>query len=106
MYFNFVISEEDDLHNVLKALLEVISKWEMIGIAFGLKPSKIEEIEAERSNLKGRLVDVLKNWLKRCYNVDKFGVPSWRKVVEVVADPGAGENLVLAKTIAEAHQCE
>ena len=84
----------------------MISKWEMIGLAFGLKSSKLKEIEAERSKLDGRLIDVLRNWLNRCYNVKKFGEPSWRKVVEVVADPCAGDNLVLAKTIAEAHQCE
>ena len=76
----------------------------MIGIAFGLKSSKLEEIEANRSNLKGRLVDVIKNWLKRSHNVSKFGEPSWRKVVEVVADPCAGDDLVLATAIAKEHQ--
>ena len=98
---------EDDLSAVLKALLEVLSEWKLIGIGFGLKSSKLKQIEeAQRGNLKKCLVDVIMDWLNRNYDSDRFGEPSWRKMVEVVADPAAGDNVVLAKAIADSHLCE
>ena len=97
---------EDDLRPVLKALIEVLSEWKPIGIGFGLKSSKLEEIEGtHHNNLKKCLIDVITNWLRKNYDTVKFGEPSWRKVVEIVADPAAGDNVVLAKAIAEKHPC-
>ena len=87
--------------------MEVLSSWKAIGVAFRLKASKLREIEeVNRGNLKDCLIDILTNWLNRNYNVDKFGEPSWRRVVEVIANPAAGDNTVHAKSIADAHQCK
>jgi hypothetical protein len=98
---------EDDLHAVLKALMEVLSEWKAIGIGFGLKFSKLREIEeTHHGNLKKCFMDVLINWLNGNYDGSKFGKPSWRKVVEIVADPAAADNMVLAKRIAGKHQCK
>lgn len=91
----------------MQVLVDVIAEWKVIGVAFRLKPSKLKEIEdSNRGNSKDCLLDVLINWLNRNYNVTKFGVPSWRRVVEVVADPAAGNNVVLATSIAKKHQCK
>lgn len=95
------------MHPVLKALIEVLSEWKPIGIGFGLKSSKLKEIEeTHHNNLKKCLIDVIMNWLSKNYDTSKFGDPSWRKVVEVVADSAAGDNVVLAKAIAERHPCK
>jgi hypothetical protein len=95
---------EDDLRAVLKALMEVLSEWKMIGIDFGIKSSKLKEIEeTHHGNPKKCLVDVLTSWLNGNYDSGKFGQPSWRKVVEVVANPVAGDNVALAKRIADEH---
>lgn len=92
---------------VLKALIEVVSEWKPIGIGFGVKSSKLKEIEETHHGIpKKCLIDVLTTWLNGNYDSDKFGKPSWRKVVEVVADPAAGDNVVLAKSIAEKHPCK
>ena len=100
-----VILEEDDLYEVLEALMELVSVWKVIGVAFRLKMSKLNEIEeANHGNLRDCLINVLTNWLNRNYNADKFGEPSWRRVVEVIANPAAGNNTEHAKSIAYAHR--
>ena len=39
----------------------------------------------------------------RNYNVERFGEPTWRAVVKVVAHPAAGDNCALALSIAKQH---
>ena len=40
-------------------------------------------------------------WLQREYDVEQYGPPSWRALVEAVADPAGGNNTDLAESIAE-----
>ena len=49
------------------------------------------------------LSEVIANWLKKNYNTEKFGLPTWRWLVEVVADPAAGNDRALAEVIARKH---
>ncbi len=102
---SFCRADEDDIHDLMEALVEVMDKWKLIGIALRLKPSKIRVIEeANRGNPSNCLMDVLTNWLDKNYNTVKFGEPSWRKIVEAVASPAAGDSNVLAESIASKHQ--
>ena len=43
-------------------------------------------------------------WLKRNYNVRRFGEPTWQKLVEVVGHPAGGANKALARDIARRHK--
>ena len=43
-------------------------------------------------------------WLKRNYNVKKFGEPTWQRLVEVVAHPAGGANMALARDMARRHK--
>ncbi len=96
--------EEDDLGLVLQTLVEVLSERKPIGVGFGLKLSKLNEIEeTHHGTPKKCFLDVVTYWLNQNYNISKFGEPSWRKVVEVVASPAAGDNMVLATSIAQNH---
>ena len=40
-------------------------------------------------------------WLQREYDVQQCGPPSWRALVEAVADPAGGNDTDLAESIAE-----
>ena len=40
-------------------------------------------------------------WLQREYDVEQYGPPSWRALVEAVADPAGGNDIALADRIAE-----
>jgi len=47
---------------------------------------------------------MVKEWLKRNYDVRKFGEPTWRWLVEAVSSPAGGANMALAKDMARRHK--
>ena len=59
-----------------------------------------------RDDPKDCFREVLKQWLKKCYNTQKHGPPTWRKLVEAVANSNGGDNPALAEAMAGKHQCE
>ena len=67
-----------------------------------------DDLEAVRKkcpshDTKQALNDVLLLWLKKQYNVGRFGPPTWRMLVEAVNKKSGGNNLELAKQIASNH---
>ena len=96
---------EDDLSDLQEALEKVVSKWKLVGIGLGLRSSKLNEIEKSNpKDLTSCLLDLIITWLERNYNVQKFGEPTWRKVVKVVNNSAFGANPTLARAIAENHK--
>ena len=49
---------------------------------------------------------MLNKWLKRNYNVKKFGEPTWQKLVEAVGHPAGGAHMGLAREIARKHKAK
>ena len=43
-------------------------------------------------------------WLKRNYNLKRFGEPTWQKLVDAVNSPAGGANRALAIDIARRHK--
>ena len=88
-------------------LVPVAANWKSIGIALRLKPDVWENIDTQYSdNPCARLTLIVKEWLKRKYNVGKFGEPTWQRLVEVVGHPAGGANMALARRIATKHMAE
>ena len=86
------------------ALIPVAAKWKDIGTALRLKAGDLDAIEAAHpGNPQACLSEGVTHWLRRNYNSKRFGPPTWRKLVEVVADPAAGGNPALAREIALEH---
>ena len=86
-------------------MIDIVAKWKSIGIAFGLKSGKLNEIESSHPRDAAEcLNDVLINWLNKNYNFKKFGNPTWKKVVDVIADPAGGANPSHASFVASKHQ--
>ena len=78
--------------------------WEKV--AMGLKlPYKTKRRIAKENPKESNecLQDVLYEWLKKAYNVQKYGPPSWRFLAKAIASSTGGDNLALAKTIARNH---
>ena len=48
--------------------------------------------------------EVISTWLRQSYDVERHGLPSWRRVVEAVDSGAGGANYVLAKEIASKYQ--
>ena len=95
---------EKDRYDIMKEMISVAAKWEAIGGGLGIDDGRLELIKEDNPDAKKRLSKVLTCWLKRSYDVERFGEPTWQAVVKVVADPAAGDNHALALSISGKHQ--
>ena len=86
-----------------KAVLPIAVRWRDIGIALRLKQGDLDTVETLACPRKC-LSEMLTIWLRKKYNVEKFGEPTWRRLVEVVMDPAGGADPALAHSIAEKHR--
>ena len=103
--FCLVYSDVDDLFNVQSELIPVSAQWKSIGIALRLNPNILDRISAENSGDPAAcLASVVSEWLRRNYNVMRFGEPTWQRLVEVVGDPAGGADMALAREIARRHK--
>ena len=92
-----------DLAPVKTALLEgVADKWMSIGLLLGIPYYRLEGCEAE-DTLSHRVTAMVTEWLERRYDTEVFGVPSWRRLVEVVASRAGGSHNYLANQLVKAH---
>ena len=86
-------------------LTPVSARWRRIGSALRLKANVLDRIEtANLGNPDKCLSQAIVEWLRLNYNVQRFGQPSWKWVVEVVAHPAGGNNTDLAIKIARKYQ--
>ena len=90
----------DDLFDVKRELLPVAARWKGIGLALRLGYSELNHIKIDYTNCSDRLTRVLTLWLKKAYNTERFGEPSWELLARAVAHPAGGNNPVLAENIA------
>ena len=101
----FVI-DEDDLADVMDEVLTIKSMYFALGRSLRLKNANLQAIRTQyptESDFELALNDVLLLWLDKQYNVDRFGPPTWRLLVEAVDKESSGNNHELAKNIALNH---
>ena len=75
---------EDDFHTVYSELVTVKANYYQLGIGLGLPPGELLVIRKGTQDIERAFSDVLLAWLRQRYNVDRFGLPTWRKLVEAV----------------------
>ena len=96
--------EEDDLLSVYREVLDLAINWMDVGLVLGLRHTDLSDISTtNREKPKDCLKEALARWLKQDYDIDRNGLPTWKKMVEVAADPIV-ENPALATTLAQNHQ--
>ena len=102
--YHFFPIEQEDRFDILTEMMPVVGTWKAIGTGLRIDPGRLEMI-SENNSGKPRecLSETLTCWLNRNYNVERFGEPTWRAVVKVVAHPAAGDNCALALSIAGKH---
>ena len=91
----------NDLFDVKGELLSVVPRWKDIGLALRLDPSQLDDIENDNRYASDCLTKVLTLWLKKAYNTERFGEPSWELLARAVAHPAGGNNPALAEEIAK-----
>lgn len=81
------------------------ANWYGIGIRLKLTTATLDKIESKtkESDIDRRLTEVIDNWLKWNYNHERFGPPTWEKLVEAVRSPSGGNDAALAEKIANLH---
>ena len=95
---------EVDTHDVYRAVLDLAGIWRDMCFALGLRPAIADTIFATcYGNPKQCLREVIIKWLRKTYDVDRHGPPTWRTLVKAVSDKAGGNNPALAEEIAKEH---
>ena len=69
--------------------------------ALGLKQDVL--LHHIEHNNQMQMTKMLTEWLRRNYNTQRFGMPTWKKLVEAVKARTGGGNTALAQRVAEKH---
>ena len=94
-------ADEGDCYAVIKELEQVAHKWYNLGLALGLSPSTLENIKMRgQTDVLDLLTSMIVEWLKMNHDTNKFGQPTWRRIVEAVRDKTGGGNPALANALA------
>ena len=96
-------ADENDCYAIVKELEQVAHKWHNLGLALGLSPSTLENIKmvkGQTADVYELLTNIILEWLKMNHDIDKFGKPTWRRIVEAVRAKSGGGNPALADTLA------
>ena len=83
--------------------MDVVHRWRGLGCALRLHPPVFNEIQHDNQCSEDCLRAVLTKWLQQNYNTDRFGLPSWKLLVDAVAHRSGGNNPALARQIAANH---
>ncbi len=86
----------------MNALTDVQSRYYEIGTQLHLRD--LDTIKNRSHTDTMAMTDIIVEWLSGNYNTTRFGVPTWKKLVEVVANPTGGKNKFLAERIASEHR--
>ena len=105
-YFaSLFISDLSDIFDVTSELSPIAANWKSVGAALQVKFDVLESIDTRcTGNPRACLSGMVKEWLKRNYNVEKYGEPTWQRLVEVVVHPAGGANSALARDISRRHK--
>lgn len=99
-----IITGERDFRAVVDALCRgVATHWLEIGLLLGIPYSTLELIRDSHDEVAARVNEVVRVWLEERYNVEWFGRPSWKKLIEVMGARAGGNNGALAVEIAREH---
>ena len=94
------------MKEVVAELVPVSTKWKEIGIMFGLPYHYLHMLSSSGKKTADCVFDMIEKWLKKNYDTANFGMPSWKKLVEVVGARVGGNDSSVASEIASRHQAE
>ena len=92
---------EDDISDVMEAVMDVAAKWKALGGALRLRPPDLDTIKGDPTEC---LRDMLLAWLQQRYDVKQYGAPSWDMLTKAVGKRSGGDNPALEEQIATMHR--
>ena len=85
-----------------REVVNIQSSYYQFGIELGLPLREMDVVKKEfQHDIVQAFTEVLRIWLRHRYNVEKYGAPTWRRLVEAVDNPAGGNNHALAKIVAQ-----
>ena len=100
-----MLLEKSDLFDVYDAVHECRVNWHNLCLALRISDNDLSAINREQSgDTEACLRKGLSCWLQGDYDVGKHGPPSWRMLVDAVANSTGGNDHKLALDIAELHE--
>jgi hypothetical protein len=99
--FLCLADRDDDLLDVVDSVQPLAGSWPKLALNLRLKSQDIEVIQKNHPNdAQGALQDSIVQWLRKNYNFERFGDPSWRILVGAVRRM----DNALANKIADEHR--
>ena len=99
--FSLFLSVEEDWNVVMRECSSLSAHWENLSGFLGLSISLIDRIKvSSHINVNACWNEALKNWIKQNYKTSRFGLPSWRTLLEAIARV----NKLLFKRLADSHK--
>ena len=89
----------DDTKEVFEALAPIAIRWKRIAIALNLSILDMEVIDMESGTVDEKLLKVFSKWLRREYDTEKYGLPTWTALIKAVRSKIGGGNPALAEEI-------
>lgn len=96
-----IVIDEDDLHGITEDIEAIKADYFKLGHALKLKLGTLNRIKKDSAEA---LIEVIHEWLKKNYDWNRHGRPTWKALVKAVASPMGGNNIDLAIKIANGHQ--
>ena len=85
-HINSNIIVEDDWNIVIRECSSLSAKWQQLGGYLGLRIGLIDSIKGNYPGDNSACwSEALKHWIRQNYNTAKFGLPSWRALLEAIA---------------------
>ena len=98
------VTDLNSLFDVESEVIDVAARWASFGKALHIPPAKLSTIKAEPgSTPESCLSSTLSEFLKKNYEWEKYGDPSWRQIVTAIAHRAGGDDGALALRIANDH---
>ena len=93
---------------MFSAVYNCRAKWHNLCLILGVSNDDLSAIKNDQSDSSDDcLREGLDRWLRGGdYDTKKHGRPTWRSLVEAVANPAGGDDHALAMDIAEKHKSE
>ena len=102
-----ISTDIDDYFDVIDEVFDLAGRWREFGAALRLPVAVLNRIRANNpGDVEKSLSDVVTEWLSQSYNTERFGLPSWKMLVDAVAHRSGGNNCALARQIAIQHNGE
>ena len=85
LYFPYSADRDDDLMEVVDSVQRLVASWSKLALYIHVRSDAIERIEQNHpGDAQQCLHQSIMEWLKKNYNLEKFGHPSWRMLVRAV----------------------